>query len=79
MKTIDAARGRWREILPPLGIPLKFLNGKHQPCPACGGRDRARFDDRRGAKGFVPQMTLRFAPDPYELIRRDSASTPSAL
>jgi putative DNA primase/helicase len=48
MKTIDAARGRWREILPPLGIPLKFLNGKHQACPACGGRDRVRFDDRRG-------------------------------
>ena len=35
-------------ILPPLGIPLKFLNGKHQACPACGGRDRVRFDDRRG-------------------------------
>lgn len=48
MKTADAARGRWREILPPLGIPIKFLDGKHQPCPACGGRDRARFDDRRG-------------------------------
>ena len=47
-RLIDAARGRWREILPPLGIPLKFLNGKHQACPACGGRDRARFDDRRG-------------------------------
>ena len=46
-RTVDRARGRWREILPVLGINVGFLNGKHQPCPVCGGRDRARFDDRR--------------------------------
>jgi putative DNA primase/helicase len=23
-------------------------NGKHQPCPACGGKDRFRFTDRDG-------------------------------
>jgi putative DNA primase/helicase len=44
--TITAAQGRWREILPALGIPAVFLNGKHQACPLCGGKDRARFDDR---------------------------------
>ena len=46
--TITAAHGRWREILPALGIPAVFLNGKHQACPLCGGKDRARFDDRSG-------------------------------
>lgn len=46
--TIEQAHGRWREILPALGTPPQFLNGKHQPCPICGGVDRARFTDRRG-------------------------------
>jgi putative DNA primase/helicase len=45
---VEAARGRWREILPALGIPSEFLNGKNQPCPICGGKDRARFHDRNG-------------------------------
>jgi putative DNA primase/helicase len=46
--TIDAAQGRWREILPALGVPVKVLNGKHQACPSCGGTDRFRFTDVRG-------------------------------
>ena len=46
-KTIDRARGRWREILPQLGIEAGFLKGKHCPCPSCGGTDRFRFDNRR--------------------------------
>ncbi|MSP75552.1 MAG: hypothetical protein EXR12_05400 [Rhodospirillaceae bacterium] len=44
----ERARGRWHEILPPLGIPATFLRNRHGPCPACGGKDRFRFDDRRG-------------------------------
>jgi len=50
--TITAAHGRWREILPALGIPTSFLNGKHQPCPFCGGTDRFRFDDKQGDGDF---------------------------
>lgn len=48
MNTIEAARGRWREILPALGVPPVFLSGKHQPCLLCGGKDRFRFTDRHG-------------------------------
>jgi len=44
-RTLDRARGRWHGILPALGVPKSFLSGKHQPCPICGGKDRARFDD----------------------------------
>lgn len=44
----EACHGRWRAILPQLGVPEKFLNGKNQPCPMCGGKDRARFIDREG-------------------------------
>jgi Zinc-binding domain of primase-helicase len=47
-RTSEAAHGRWREILPVLGVPVAALNGKHQACPACGGKDRFRFDDRHG-------------------------------
>jgi putative DNA primase/helicase len=50
--TITAAHGRWREILPALGIPAGVLNGKHQPCPLCGGTDRFRFDDKQGDGDF---------------------------
>ena len=48
MDTINRAQGRWREILPALGIDAGFLVNKHGPCPLCGGRDRFRFDDRGG-------------------------------
>lgn len=46
-------RGRWREILPALGIPTEYLTNRHGPCPGCGGRDRYRFDDREGRGTFV--------------------------
>ena len=45
-QTADIARGRWREILPAVGIPSSFLTGRHGPCPACQGEDRFRFTDR---------------------------------
>ena len=47
------ARGRWREILPALGIPAEFLANRHGPCPGCGGKDRYRFDDKDGRGTFV--------------------------
>lgn len=43
-----AAQGRWREVLLALGIPMEVLNGKNQPCPMCGGKDRFRFTDVKG-------------------------------
>lgn len=52
-KTVDAAKGRWRNILPMFGIDSKFLNGKNGPCPACGGKDRFMFDDRDGSGSWI--------------------------
>ena len=46
--TLEAAHGRWQEILPMFGVPIAALNGKHHPCPSCGGKDRFRFHDRDG-------------------------------
>ncbi len=42
----------WTEILVGLGIDPRFLVRRHGPCPACGGKDRFRFDDREGRGTF---------------------------
>ena len=52
MGTVERATGRWREILPQLGIDTRFLTNKHGPCPLCGGRDRFRWDDRNGTGSY---------------------------
>jgi putative DNA primase/helicase len=49
----DRARGRWKSIIPMLGLAdIKTLSGKHGPCPFCGGKDRFRFDDKDGTGTF---------------------------
>lgn len=48
----DLAQGKWRSILPALGLSETFLSGKHGPCPVCGGKDRFRFDDLDGRGTF---------------------------
>lgn len=48
----DAAATRWAEIVAHLaGIDSSMLDGKHHPCPKCGGTDRFRFfaDETGGA------------------------------
>ena len=41
------ARGRWPEVLSELGgVDAELFDGKHHPCPKCGGKDRFRFIDK---------------------------------
>ncbi|MGL6422717.1 primase-helicase zinc-binding domain-containing protein [Aeromonas caviae] len=40
-----AARGQWPFILAELGLSVP-KRGQHGPCPACGGKDRFRLDDK---------------------------------
>ncbi|EEJ7164125.1 DNA primase [Salmonella enterica subsp. enterica] len=56
MKNIDlirevtqAAAGQWPYVLAGLNISAPDSPRKHAPCPACGGKDRFRFDD--GGRG----------------------------
>ncbi|MCQ4110490.1 DUF927 domain-containing protein [Aeromonas sp. JL9] len=42
-----AACGHWPELLAAVGIDTPH-RGKHGPCPACGGNDRFRLDDKAG-------------------------------
>jgi len=40
----QAAMGRWPEILVSVAeIPADWLDGRHHPCPQCGGKDRFRL------------------------------------
>lgn len=48
----DACAGRWRGILPQVGVPASSLTGKQVPCPKCKGKDRFRFDDLDGRGTF---------------------------
>ena len=50
---IDAASGRWPELLGALAhLSPEQLTDKHQPCPACGGEDRYRWDRDDGPGGW---------------------------
>ena len=52
----DAARGRWRDILRSIGLTDRQVSGHHAPCPICldgGGKDRFRFDDKRGEGTWI--------------------------
>ena len=40
-----AARGRWRDLLTTFGFDGESLDGRHHPCPLCGGTDRFRMVD----------------------------------
>lgn len=47
-----AACGYWPDILNKVGINIPS-NRKHGPCPACGGRDRFRLDDKEGRGTWI--------------------------
>lgn len=49
----DLARGKWRGILLGFGLDDKFLNGRHGPCPLCGGKDRYRWDNKDGSGSYI--------------------------
>jgi len=51
-----AAAGRWVEILQNLGgCPAEVLDGKHHPCPKCGGKNRFRVLDAAVGAVFCNQ------------------------
>ena len=59
---------RWKGILPHFGLDLKLLNGKHGPCPFCGGKDRFRFTDYRGNGEWICNQCG--AGDGFEFVKR---------
>ncbi len=56
----DAAAGRWSEIVSTLGVDRGYLDGRHGPCPKCGGNDRFRvFDDFAFSGGAICNQCFR--------------------
>jgi len=53
MKTLEAAKGKWKGILLQLGVDRAHLTGNHAPCPLCGGEDRFRFDNKHGNGSYI--------------------------
>ena len=47
---IEQARGRWKGIFDQFGLDVG--DGKHKPCPNCGGEDRFRFTNQNGDGGY---------------------------
>ncbi|EIB9823620.1 DNA primase, partial [Salmonella enterica subsp. enterica serovar Teshie] len=54
MKTAEAAKGRWPEILDHFGLPpITGKNHYRGECPVCGARGKFRIDDRDGAGTWI--------------------------
>jgi putative DNA primase/helicase len=64
---IRAAEGNWFSLLQGFGIDEKFLRNRHGPCPACGGDDRFRFDDKGKGMHFCSGCG---AGDGVDLLRK---------
>jgi putative DNA primase/helicase len=43
----------WRDTLERAGIAAAHLRNKHGACPICGGKDRFRFDNKRGQGNWI--------------------------
>ncbi|VXD08629.1 hypothetical protein YERSI8AC_70058 [Enterobacterales bacterium 8AC] len=74
MRNIDLIRevtkeaaGRWPDVLPMVGIDVPTSPRAQVACPACGGRDRFRFDDNGRGSHFCNQCG---AGDGLDLVRK---------
>src|SRR5215472_11674510 len=65
----DAARNHWRTILSSLGINVPPHPTRHGPCPACGGKDRFRFDDQEGNGTWICNQCDPHAGDGFALVQ----------
>lgn len=42
----------WKQLIISFGIESQYLDGKHHPCPLCGGTDRFRYDNKHGVGNY---------------------------
>lgn len=62
-----AATDRWPEVLGFIGVSVPASPRTHTACPACGGKDRFRFDDNGRGSHFCNQCG---AGDGLDLIAK---------
>ena len=76
----QASDGKWRDILARLSIELPAHAKQHGPCPACGGKDRFRFDDQDGRGTWFCNQCTPQAGDGFALVMNvHSCAFPEAL
>jgi hypothetical protein len=64
------AAGRWPEILAKLGnVPKEILDGRHHPCPKCGGADRFRLIDAQAGAVLCNQCFSSENGDGFSALR----------
>lgn len=64
----NQCNGNWKNVLNGM-IPGEVrLDGKHSPCPCCGGKDRFRFDDKNGDGTWICNQCGN--GDGIELVKR---------
>lgn len=68
-----AACGHWPELLANLGVTVPPRK-QHGPCPACGGKDRFRLDDKCGRGTWICSQCG--AGDGLDLIRHVTGKLP---
>ncbi len=66
-QVISASENNWPHVLGGLNINVPDSPRRHAPCPACGGKDRFRFDDN-GRGSFICNQCG--AGDGLDLIKR---------
>jgi len=66
----EEARGRWPSILHTLSLAVPSKPMQHGPCPACGGKDRFRFDDKDGRGTWICSQCDPHAGDGFQLIQK---------
>ena len=66
MSAPELALHRWQGLLVRFGVDQHILDGKHHSCPACGGKDRFRFDNKEGRGTFI--CTICGAGDGFKLL-----------
>jgi P4 family phage/plasmid primase-like protien len=65
-----AATGRWPEILSHVGgIDPAVLDGRHHPCPKCGGKDRFRLIDEAAGSCLCNQCFSRGNGDGFAVVQ----------
>ncbi|WP_429218078.1 DUF927 domain-containing protein [Aeromonas veronii] len=72
---VAAAAGHWPDLLVSVGIDIP-RRGKHGPCPACGGNDRFRLDDKGGRGTWICNQCG--AGDGLDLVVRVTGKPPKA-
>ena len=74
----EAAAGLWPGIAIAAGMAPEVLDGRHHPCPGCGGKDRFRFIDNKGDGFFICNGGGdRMAGDGFQLLQHVIGLSPS--